>query len=306
MHTCELTRLRSWAASPVARICLTCLGIAIAVWQIDRSIGSWSRLGHSLVTVGPGWLVAATVALLIGGIAALLSWARVMAPLVRPTREWAQVFYIGQLGKYLPGSIWAAAMQAEMGRRLGASRLAMFWGFVWAFGISVAAAAVVALPLLLHDAPPVVVVGAAVLAALATWAVVRSGPVRTLVRRTTRDASGGTRLGAAFGWSLVGWLVAGTHLTLLAIAFGADPQAALITGIGASAASVALGSLVVITPGGLGTRELVLLGCLTPLLGPVDAAAVTLLSRAVYLCSDLLLAAGSACPAANRKLVRTT
>lgn len=48
-----------------------------------------------------------------------------------------QIYLVGQLGKYLPGSVWAYLLQMELGRRAGVPRARVFtaslvqWGSRW-------------------------------------------------------------------------------------------------------------------------------------------------------------------------------
>ncbi len=47
----------------------------------------------------------------------MLAWRRVLADLGSPLHlaPAGGVFFVGQLGKYLPGSVWSIVAQAEMG-----------------------------------------------------------------------------------------------------------------------------------------------------------------------------------------------
>ena len=48
-------------------------------------------------------------------------WRMLLAALGSPVgmREAGAVFFVGQLGKYVPGSVWSFAAQAQLGRRHG-------------------------------------------------------------------------------------------------------------------------------------------------------------------------------------------
>ncbi|MFD0467311.1 lysylphosphatidylglycerol synthase domain-containing protein [Nonomuraea thailandensis] len=73
---------------------------------------SWAALAGSLVAV---------VAALLG---AMLTWRTLLADLGSPlpARPAAKVFFVGQLGKYIPGAVWPVLAQMEMGRDLGVPR----------------------------------------------------------------------------------------------------------------------------------------------------------------------------------------
>ena len=63
-------------------------------------------------------LLAATVAVLAGHLATFLSWRALLTDLgfPLPLAGSLHVFFLGQLGKYVPGSIWPAVAQMELGR----------------------------------------------------------------------------------------------------------------------------------------------------------------------------------------------
>ena len=54
----------------------------------------------------------------------MLGWRVLMADLGSPLHvaPSAGIFFVGQLGKYLPGSVWSVLAQAEMGARLDVPR----------------------------------------------------------------------------------------------------------------------------------------------------------------------------------------
>ena len=53
-----------------------------------------------------------------------MTWRALLADLGSPLplRAAAKVFFVGQLGKYIPGSVWPVLAQMEMGRDLGVPR----------------------------------------------------------------------------------------------------------------------------------------------------------------------------------------
>ena len=78
-------------------------------WQQVRPL-----LGR-LTVVG---LLAATLAVLAGHLATFLSWRALLTDLgfPLPLAGSLHIFFLGQLGKYLPGSIWPAVAQMDLGR----------------------------------------------------------------------------------------------------------------------------------------------------------------------------------------------
>lgn len=230
-------------------------------------------------------------------------WRRLLLALdarVGP-RHAAAVFFVGQLGKYVPGSVWSFAAQAQLGRRHGvparssvtASALFLvvhvFTGLLLGGLLVVVGAAGLDLPSLLDQKWwwVLVVLGALTLA---------PPVVRTLGDRL---AGGGVR--TVFGpralvLSLLlmtaVWTCYGGCLWLL-LPPGEVSATDLPTTLAAFAIAHGAGVLFVVAPAGLGAREGVLIALLTPLAGLAAAAAAALLVRVVHALADFTIAAGA-------------
>jgi len=93
-------------------------------------------------------LGAALAAVLGGIVATFLCWREVLADLGGrlPLAAGARVFFLGQLGKYLPGSVWPVMAQMELGRdyqvpeRASGSAVGVFLLVLVGTGLVVAAA----------------------------------------------------------------------------------------------------------------------------------------------------------------------
>ena len=69
----------------------------------------------------------------------------------------ARLFFVAQLGKYLPGSVWPVVAQMRMGRELGIPRQRTALAFLLTLGLSVLVGMLVglsALPALLRGGGP--------------------------------------------------------------------------------------------------------------------------------------------------------
>jgi glycosyltransferase 2 family protein len=106
-------------------------------------------------------------------------------------------------------------------------------------------------------------------------------------------------------WTLVYFVVQGSHVWVLAMGLGADPVASFPVAIGGFAIAFALGPLLVVLPAGAGVREAVLVLLLATVLPTTDAVAVALTSRGLLMVTDGLFAAVSAA-AATRASKRLT
>src|SRR5438093_10890795 len=78
---------------------------------------------------------------------------------------------------------------------------------------------------------------------------------------------------------LAGWLAYGLAFWLLARGLGLPPTLPLATATGVFALGYILGLLALFAPGGVGVRELVFIGLLTPALGSGGAVALSVGSR---------------------------
>lgn len=244
--------------------------------------------------------------LLVGLMAQMLSWRSMFDGSevdVPPIRTAARIYFLGQLGKYVPGSVWAVVAQAELGKDHLISR---------------ARSAVVALGALVVLVVIGATVGAAGLAAGSTgslrtywWAlaavpigiVVLSPPVFNrlvalalrLARRTgPAPAITGAALLRSSGWALVMWLAFGAHAWVLASRLGASGLRDATTVVGAFALAWVVGFLVVIAPAGAGPREAALVLALAPVMDAPDALVLALVSRVLMMAGDGLVAAVSA------------
>jgi hypothetical protein len=257
--------------------------------------------------------IVAPLASLVAALAGLFASAQVWRSLLTdlgsrlPMRPALHVFFLGQLGKYLPGSVFAVAAQMELGRDQGVSRSRvgtaslLFMGVLVATGLLVSA---VALPL---TSPGALDAYFWVLLVLPVGLVCLAPPVLTrlvgvmlrVLRRDPLERPLSWRgVGAAVGWSLAMWAAYGVHVLLLVL-----PQRAELTGGAASLPLLALGGyalawtvgfLFLLAPAGAVLREAVLVLALAPLLDKPAATAVAVVSRGVMTLGDLLWGAAGA------------
>ena len=259
--------------------------------RADLALLSWADL------VGSG--LAAAAAVLLTGTAWRVLLGGVGHPV--PLAPALRLFTAGQLGKYLPGSVWVAAIQAELGRPLRIARSANVLSYLVAVMVAIASGGLVGLLALVGSARGQMgglVLAMAGAAALITLMLVRPGAVNALIRwaagRLGRPlpqvAIPGRSLAAAFALSTAGWLLFGLHAWLLARPLGADPiDLAALTG--AFALAFVAGLVLVPLPAGAGVREGVLVAILAGSVGTASALTVALVSRLVLVVVDLVLAA---------------
>ncbi|MEU6035936.1 lysylphosphatidylglycerol synthase domain-containing protein [Actinomadura sp. NPDC047616] len=248
--------------------------------------------------LSPAAVLLAWLLVLAGSVAAMAAWRAVFAADGGP-RGWraaAGIFFVGQLGTYIPGGGWQPMLQLYMGRRAGvpASRI------VTAFALNVVVSVSAGLTLGLAAAPAVLGTRAWWLAAPALVALVgiaRPQLLAGLVRRAVRRWRSGQaaapsagRIRRAYAGSLLSWGLHGAHLWVLAVALGAPALRALPLCLGGMALSILAGSFLPLTPGGVGIREVVLTVALVGVLPQPAIVIVIAVSRLGYMAADAVLA----------------
>ncbi|MFI9589288.1 lysylphosphatidylglycerol synthase domain-containing protein [Nonomuraea sp. NPDC052265] len=262
------------------------VALAFGAWAVagqwDAVVAGFARLSWPALA---GSLVAVVAALL----GAMLTWRTLLADLGSPLplRPAAKVFFVGQLGKYIPGAVWPVLAQMEMGRDLGVPRPRSAAAFFLMMPVQIASGLLVTLvtlgwhrfgwvllfiPLLLVLLEPKVVNG-----------VIGFG-LRKLKREPLERPLTRRGMLTAFGWALAGWTAYGVHFFFIA------PQGGLLFAVGAFALSWCLGIVTFVVPAGAGVREVAMVAVLAPVLDSGAAIAVALCSRIVIVVGDLICA----------------
>jgi len=297
----------------VRRLLRGVLVLAAAVLGIVALSGRWSQVRAGLHRMSLVSVLLAALAVLAGLFATQLSWRALLADLGSPlpVRPALRVFFLGQLGKYLPGSVWSFAAQAELGRdfevpvRRSAAVGVLAVAFSLASGLLVAA---VTLPLLSRSSAahywpalalvPLAVAGLhprvlnAVLTRVLRW-------VRRPALEHPLTLAGVIR---CVVWAVLAWVAFGLQIVALAHALGAHGGRLWPLAIGGFALAWSVGFLVLFVPAGVGVREAALTAALAPVLPAGEALVVALVSRLLMTGGDLVWAvlAGALTPRRSR------
>lgn len=286
--------------SPIVRWAFLGGAVVLAVVAVTAS---WGELVHAARTMPGGHLAGAAVAAVVYVACTFLSWRALLADLGSrlPLRAAVAVFGISQIGKYVPGGVWNVVAAAEIGadhkvpraRSLAAMALAVLLGVV-----SGTVLAAVCLPLAdasalgpwtwLAWAAPLLLV---LLVPAVLGRLVGLG-LRLLRRPPLERPLSWTGLGAAVGWSVLSWVLAGVTIWLLATGLGLAPTPRTLTlAVGGYAIAWVAGFVVVFVPAGAGVREAVLLALLGGSLPHAAVLLVVLASRVLLTLVDLAFAA---------------
>lgn len=256
----------------------------------------WPDVVAAMGTVGPGAWVLAVVAVLTGLVSTGFVWARCLRRLGHevPLHPSLSVFFVGQLGKYIPGSVWSLGAQAQMAGRYGVpARTTVVAGLVF-LGWNLVTAGFVAC---------VGVLAGLIGSSVPAWLVVL-GLLVSVVAMTPPFVNAAGSWAAGDGRRLaLTWVDCATVVAMLLVtwtfyglALVAVSPAPIDSAYGAAAAMVAftaayaVGVVVILAPAGLGAREAVLTLLLTPYLGVAGAAAAALLTRVVHTVADFAIA----------------
>lgn len=302
-HTAAPARNRRRAMLMIAlRAAVTLVLLAAVGYAL---VNQWADVQSTVRSIPPLSLAMALGAALLGIGANVLAGREVLRGLGQPvsTADASRLFLVGQLGKYLPGSVWAFVLQMELAKRAGVPRAIGFAGVLITTGIATATSLLVGL----LGLPALLAVGGVVpwlVLALAPIAIVCALPpvlsrllalvFRVLRRQRPPHRLGWSDTGRVALWSITAWFLFGTHLTLLAGGVTGPGLDGWIRCIGAFALAMTAGLVAVVAPSGIGVREGVMVAGLSPYMPVGVALGLALTSRLIFTVADILAASAAA------------
>lgn len=252
-----------------------------------------------------GMRLAGALALAVAGLVCSgFAWRELLSGLGGrlPVRTAFDVFFVGQLGKYLPGSVFAVLGQVQRARGAGAGRATVGGAALLAMVMNIASGALVAVAVLPFADAGVVGQHPEIVVALPLGLVLLHprvfGPALDRLLRLAHRPPLPRRpslrsMATALGWSVLMWACYGAHVWLLADGLGAHGGRVPLLATGGYALSWVAGFLFVLAPAGLGVREAALVLALRGVLPASAALAVSILSRLLMTAADLVVAAGA-------------
>ena len=229
----------------------------------------------------------------------MLAWRRLLADLGSklPVLVAARVTFVSQLGKYVPGAVWSFAAHVELGhdydvpRRRGAASVVVALAVAVATGLTIAA---IALPfaspgvfrkyLLLIAIVPII---AAVCLVPPVLSRGLNMALRLIRQESLEHPISWRGLVVALGWTVAGWLLFGLQVWVLLADVVHDGARSMVLSFGAYAFAASVALVLVIFPGGIGAREVLLAAALAPVLASGPGLAIALAARLVTTVSDL-------------------
>jgi glycosyltransferase 2 family protein len=270
--------------------------VALGVWAL---VSDWHEIGPDLARIGLPMALLALVIDLLGCCASMWTWRVLLAGLGSPLPfgPASRVLFVGQLGKYLPGSVWPVLAQMQMGTSYKVPRARSAAAGVVNMGVSVLGAFLAGAVFLLASGGSEYLWFAAAIPVFLVCLHPKVlnyllGRAFKLARRPPLEQPlTGRVIAVSVAWSIVSWLLYGLAVWLLASRVG-FPMTDFALAVGAYALGWALGFLFIPAPAGGGVREIVLTALLSRPHGVTYAAAyaVTIVWRAVTIVGDLVLA----------------
>src|SRR6185437_16599051 len=106
---------RTWALI-ILRYLLLALVVGFAIYYL---VSQWPAVSRAYKLIAPASMLASFGFVLLGLAFGTVSWVSILnglGPRI-PILRSAQILLVGQLGKYVPGSVWSYVMQMELGRQ---------------------------------------------------------------------------------------------------------------------------------------------------------------------------------------------
>lgn len=275
--------------------------VGLGVYAVARDLDGFRT---AVATIGPARSALAIGLVLLGLVVSAEVWRTSVVPVTgdldRPAA--GAVFFVSQLGKYIPGGVWTIAAQVDLARRYGLRRTSMGVGALLYLGFHVASGIVVAAVLLPIGTPGLLSEHPWVLAATAVTIVGLLPPVlntgiavglRLLRQPRLAQPLTTSQLARPLGWLLMVWALFGlaTFVVAAPLAASGDRPTLFVLSVGGFALAWVVGVLVIPAPAGVGAREVALVLAFAPVLSVTQATSVAVILRVAHTTSDLALAA---------------
>ncbi|NYG07667.1 hypothetical protein BJ986_002154 [Phycicoccus badiiscoriae] len=298
------------------RTLLALLVVAAVTVAVARN---WHEVSTDIGRIDAATFALAAVLVCLPPILTLFGWRVLLADLGSPLHlaPAAGIFFVGQLGKYVPGAVWSIVAQAEIGARLHIPRRRSAVVAFVTVGMAAICGLIVgvpALPLLITRDDSASRTGWVVLVTVLLLAVMLWPPLlnwgiakvlRVLRREPLEHQLSGRAILTATLFFVAAWVCSGLQVLVIARATSTHVQTghlvlASVSGF-ALASSIAMFS--VILPAGVGVREGVLVLILAPVTSTPAATAVVVISRFLTVASDVVFALGGWLYARSHHLV---
>ncbi|MFD1542177.1 lysylphosphatidylglycerol synthase domain-containing protein [Nonomuraea guangzhouensis] len=273
------------------RVFLALVALGFLGYGLARN---WDETIAAVTALSPWAVLGAFAAVLAGQFCMLLAWRKVLAGLGSPLplRVTGRIMFVGQLGKYIPGSVWAYAAMMDLGRDHGSPPRRTFacisLSLVINLGVALSiAAATLATQQAVRQAWYLLLIVPVIIVCLhpkvLTWGL--NLALRLARKEPLESVLPGRTVLVAVAWTALGWFVYGLHTWLLSGRWDL-----YVVATGAYAFAWATGLLTFVVPAGVGVREGAMILVLRPLIGDGPSYAVAVVSRLAFTLGDAVAA----------------
>jgi uncharacterized membrane protein YbhN (UPF0104 family) len=266
---------------------------AVVLFFAGKSLaGQWSKVESRLshIEVHWLWILLATAIVLITYALLIEGWRRVLAAWhsLLPFNEAARIWFLSNLGKYVPGNIWSLTAMGVMARERGVSGIAAAGSSVVMQAVSLATGTAVVIVTSAKLLGQPLVLGAAVgLLIIALLIAPRFlPPIAQWIGSITGREIAPPSIPASSVWtaavaSALSWLFYGLAFRFFVQGLLGVAAGEISTYIAVYTAAYILGFISPIAPAGLGVREITLAAFMTQLglANEADAALVAIAAR---------------------------
>jgi uncharacterized membrane protein YbhN (UPF0104 family) len=292
---------RSWRALVRSTfVVAVVVAVALLLWQ------QRDEVARSLRDLPPSSVVISLVLGVVGAWLPGVVWRDLLSSQGYRTTVLAgwRAFFVAQLGKYLPGGIWALVAQVAMARDLKVPARQAATATFLTIALSIISSLLLAGVTLPFALPGLV---------SAYWWVFLAVPVllvllhprlvawwsRTAFRLLRRPGAG-----VQLSWAvllrstvllLLSWLALGLHFGALVADLGGEQEGEIsrwVLSVGIFALAWVAGFLVIVAPAGAGVREAALVLGFASVMPAGAVLAVAVLSRVLLVAADVVLAGG--------------
>ncbi len=230
---------------------LAFFAVMIALFAIALR-GRWHDMTESVEQLSWWVLVIATVLGFGIIVTSMMAWRTLLRDLESPLpiHSASRIFYLGQLGKYLPGSVWTVVVQAELGRDYKIPPRRTVAASVVSMGIALGAGLSIAAFTLPYASPgaavhywwvlfllPLVVIGL-----LPSSVDFLTHLLLKVLRREPPDHEFTWRgVVRALAWQVIGWVAIGAQTYVLCLALHAPVGRTILLAVGGTALELVRG-----------------------------------------------------------------
>jgi uncharacterized membrane protein YbhN (UPF0104 family) len=269
-----------------------------------------SRFTH--IEFGWEWIAAATALVLITYALLIEGWRRILEAWDSqvPFIDAARIWFLSNLGKYVPGNVWSLTAMGVMARKRGLSAIAAAGSSVIMQAVSLATGTAIVMitgakllgqPLLVGAA--VLLLGALLISAPRFLPSLATSIGHLIGRDITPPAVPAKSIWTAAVASTLSWLFYGVAFQLFVRGLLGTAPGELSSYIAVYTAAYILGFISPIAPAGLGVREFTLAAFMTQLglANEADAALVAIAARLWLTIVELVPSGLYVAAGANRK-----